>query len=342
MSIMNAVQGGTRRTGRGAGRAWVIASLIAMGGVLTGCSASSETSSSEMYVDEAGADAAYEEEYAVDDSVETDGSTTSTADRSVIVTGSLYMTVEDPVSVADQVTVIVTGTGGRIDARSETAADEYDGGSAWLTLRIPSDDLDAVVEKFRDLGEVNEYSTESYDVTTEVTDLDARISTLRASTDRIEGLLSEAEKIADIITLETELASRQAELESLEAQQRGLEDQVSMSTIYLSLTTEPIVIIEEDSPDSFWDGLVAGWEGLVAFFSVALVVFGVLLPWLALAALITAGVVLALRARKARRARLAPAAVPAAAASEATSSHGPTDPYVTEEPPASPGSPQSN
>src|SRR5690606_34390800 len=103
------------------------------------------------------------------------------------------------------------------------------------------------------------------------TDLEAQISTLRASTARIESLLTEAQDISDIIKLETELANRQGTLEGLEARQRGLDDQVSMSTIDLSLTTEPVVIVEEEAPSSFLDGLASGWNGLVTFLSGALV-----------------------------------------------------------------------
>lgn len=275
------MESGTRRA------AFLAAFALAM--LLTGCSSSASDGS----VEDAGgaeAPAAVEDESAPD------------LDRSVIITGSLYMTVDDPIAAADRASAIVQGAGGRIDARSETAADESYGGEAALTLRIPSAQLDQVVDDLRELGTVDEFSTDTTDVTVEVTDLEASISTLRASTQRIESLLAEAEDIADIIALEGELDSRRSELESLEAQQRGLDDQVSMSTILLSLTTEPVVIVD-DSPDSFWDGLTAGWSSLVAFGSGAVVIVGVLLPWLALIALVTIAVVYGVRKWNARAAR---------------------------------------
>lgn len=301
--------GGAGRRGR---RAGFIVGLIAMAGLLAACSSSGSDAGG--YYDEGAATGgdvgAYEEA--------TDGDASSPADdRAIIVTGEMYMTVEDPVAIADQVATIVQAAGGRVDGRSETAPDEYYGGSAALTLRIPADELDDVLERVRALGTVDELRTESSDVTTQVTDLESRISTLRASTKRIEGLLTEANDISDIIALENELSSRQAELESLEARQRGLDDQVSMSTIYLSLTTEPVVIVD-DSPDSFWDGLVSGWNGLVAFISGALVVLGVVLPWLALAGILAFGAMLVIRARRgsARRSAAAQAGPTGQAAEE--------------------------
>jgi len=300
MSTMSTcTQAAARRTHRGT----VLAAIVALGAVLAGCSAASDASmesggapASEGLV-ESGGEAAFASDEA------SDGTRESSADRSVIVTGALYMTVEDPVVAADRAAGIVRQAGGRIDARSETAADEYNGGSAYLTLRIPSDDLNSVVDDLRGLGAVDEFSTSSFDVTTEVTDLEAQISTLRASTERIEALLLQAEDIEDIITLENELDGRQAQLESLEARQRGLNDQVSMSTIDLSLTTEPVVIVDDD-PETFLDGLEAGWNAMLAFGSSALVIIGVLLPWFALMALISGAVVAAVQIRKSRHTRV--------------------------------------
>ncbi|MFW2512845.1 DUF4349 domain-containing protein [Demequina sp. SO4-13] len=308
---MNATGEGTVRRTR---RIGVMAGLIIMAALMAGCSSSSESSDaaydtasepavSEEYASSAG-DTAGSEGGAQDDSVG-DGSQ-SPADQSLIVTGSLYMTVEDPLAAADQAVAIVQGAGGRIDARDETTPDEYEGGSASLVLRIPQDELDPTVNELRALGTVDHFATQSRDVSNEVTDLEATISTLRASTDRIQALLLEAQSIKDIITLEDELSRRQAELESLEARQRGLNDQVSMSTIELSLTTEPVVIVD-DAPQTFVDGVTSGWDSLVTFVSGALVVTGVLLPWLALAAVITLVVIAVVRARRSRADRPAPA-----------------------------------
>lgn len=298
--------------------------VLAAMAMLTGCSASAEDSSAgaeaPMPANAEGLDqpAAYQAE---------ESAGAPAGDRSVIITGAMYMTVEDPIAAADQAAAIVAKAGGRIDARSEVAADEYNGGSASLTLRIPSDRLDAAVDDLGKLGDVDQYSTTSQDVTNQVTDLKSQISTLKASTERIRGLLADAKDMTDIITLENELDGRQANLESLEAQQRGLDDLVSMSTIELSLTTEPVVIVEvDDSPNNFWDGLVSGWNGLMGFLSVALIVIGVLLPWLVLGALITVGIVAATRARRSRSDRKRAAWMAAAQAAPAPAPAPPAAP----------------
>ncbi|WP_062464156.1 DUF4349 domain-containing protein [Demequina soli] len=284
-------------------RGIVAAAFLVLAWGLVGCSSGAEDSSGAS-AGALGYEGGGQEEPA------TDGGTSSgsaTGDRSLIVTGTMYMTVEDPMAAADDAQRIVEGAGGRIDSRSETAPGTYDGGSAQLTLRIPAARLDPVVDDLRGLGTVDEFSTDSADVTTQVQDLDAEISTLRASTARIEALLADAADIKDIITLENELDDRQARLESLEARQRGLADQVAMSTIDLSLTTEPVVLVD-DSPRSFWGGLVSGWNALMTFLAGTLVIVGVLLPWLALVALVGAVSLALVRARRARKQTVEPPA----------------------------------
>ncbi|WP_062077026.1 DUF4349 domain-containing protein [Demequina globuliformis] len=298
-------QNRTARRRRLAAGATVAAMVTAW--ALAGCSSSDSESDSAgdyggSYEEGAGSAEASamapEIAYTDEDSAVADGEFTT--ERSVITTGAMYMTVDDPVEASDTAVAIVQDAGGRIDARSETAPDEWNGGSAFLTMRIPSDDLTDVVDQLRTLGTVDEFTTNAYDVSTEVTDLEAQISTLRASTERIEGLLDQAEDIEDIIALESELDSRRSELEALEARERGLADQVSMSTVDLSLTTEPIVEVDDD-PDSFLSGLQSGWEGLLGFLSGALVVAGVLLPWLVVLAAVALVVLWVMRARRARR-----------------------------------------
>ena len=302
MSVMSTRADAAPRAARWGAVASVI---LALAWMLTGCTSSGSDSSEDMSDSGGMPEMAYDEEAMAEDGVDSAATDDASDDgRSVIVTGAMYMTVEDPIAAADRATGIVTAAGGRIDARSERAPGEYDGGAAQLTLRIPATALDAVVDDLRELGTVDEFSTDSADVTREVTDLEAQISTLRASTARIERLLADADDISDIIKLESELDRRQAELESLEARQRGLDDQVSMSTIYLSLTTEPVVIVD-DAPRTFLGGLESGWNALTAFLSAALVIAGVLLPWVAVAALIGAAVLVVVRAARSRKARSA-------------------------------------
>jgi hypothetical protein len=230
-------------------------------------------------------------------------------DRQVITTGYVTITVDDPMTSATEAVRIAESVGGRVDGRSEYAPANGDKGSATLTLRLPADSLTATLDKLRELGAVQEVSLSSTDVTMETQDLDARISALRASVDRLLGLLATATDTDTLIELETAISNRQGELESLESQRRYYSDQVSLSTVTLNLVSE--FTAPPTVPGDFGSGLAAGWSAFVGFFAGLVVVFGVLLPWLVLAGIITVVVILLVKRGQRRRAGAEEPAEPA-------------------------------
>jgi hypothetical protein len=226
--------------------------------------------------------------------------------REQIVTGYMTVTVDAPADAAKDAIRIVEGVAGRVDGRQEYAPANGDKGSSTLTLRIPADALDSTLEKLGDLGEVVEISTTADDVSALVKDIDARVKSLQASVDRLTALLATASDVDQLVAIESSLTSRQSELESLLAQQRSVGDAVALATITLSL------ISEEDAPPppapaTFLTGLEAGWNSFVTFISGAIVVIGVLIPWLVFFALVAAVVVVIVRVRR-RRSSDVPAA----------------------------------
>ncbi|MGR0220906.1 DUF4349 domain-containing protein [Agromyces sp. ZXT2-6] len=221
-------------------------------------------------------------------------------ERSVVTTGWLAVTVDDPVESAEEVAGIVDRADGRIESRSETPGTDTQQARATLVVRIPAQDFDDVLTDLRELGEVDSVQLDASDVTQQRQDLDARIDALQASVDRLLALLAEADDTADLIAIESELTTRQAELDSLTAQRDWLVDQVDYSTLTVELLSEGIA--PDAGPDDFWSGVAAGWDALVGFASALLVIAGVLLPWLA-AALVLGGIVtgIVLLAVQARR-----------------------------------------
>lgn len=225
-------------------------------------------------------------------------------DRSVITTGRVSITVDEPVESAQEAVDLAEARGGRVDSRTETPGTDAQPPSASLTLRIPSDELDAFMTELRELGTVNSVSMNASDVTQQRQDLDGRIEALTASVDRLQQLLGEATTIADLIAIESELTTRQAELDSLTQQRDWLVDQVDYSTITVDLVTEAVA--PDPQPDDFWSGVIAGWNALIGFATGLGIAVGVMLPWL-LAALLVGAIVLVIVLLATRRRRPSPA-----------------------------------
>ncbi|CAM5668014.1 hypothetical protein SALBM217S_02933 [Streptomyces griseoloalbus] len=139
--------------------------------------------------------------------------------------------------------------------------------------------------------------------------MDSRVRSQRASVARVRELMDRATKLSDVVTLEGELSTRQAELEALLARQAALKDRTSLATITLSLAETPVKPAEkkdEDEDPGFVDALAGGWDAFVTMLRWVAVVFGAVLPFAAVAALLVLLWLRVLRPRL-RRTATAPA-----------------------------------
>ena len=255
----------------------------------------------------------------------------SDADRQVVTTATASVAVEDPADGAQQVSELVESVGGRVDERTEQASsgeNGLEGGYADLVVRVPSDELTGVLADLEDIGDVESVSVSRSDVTSTAVDLDARISALQSSVARLQALMDAAASVEDLLAAETTLSDRQGELESLQSQRALLADQVELST--LSVHLEPLGVAPAGGPDGFLDGLGTGWRALTTVLAAAVVVLGILLPWLGVAGLVTAAVLVPIR--MVRRRTPAPAPVPPAPPM-------PSRPQPQQQPPLPPGRP---
>lgn len=321
---------GRRGAGDGArrGAAAGVAALLGVL-VLTGCSASGDDSGGVSTADmpqraEAGAaqpeggGGLIDKEGAADQSVPFgDRDTTSPVDlqvgnRSIIYSGSITVEVTDLAAKASEATTIATSVGGFVgrDQRSEYGSH----GRATLELRVPAAEFDRVVERLSRLGEETSRELSVQDVTEEVIDLEARITTQEARVRSGRALLAEAKTLADLVMLESELAKREADLASLQAKKRGLDDLVTLSRITVELVGPDAPPVATESELGFLAGLAAGWRAFVASLRVLVTVFGALLPWLIALGVPALAVFLLVRRLNRRSRPPVVAAVPVAAA----------------------------
>ncbi|MEV5071344.1 DUF4349 domain-containing protein [Microbacterium sp. LMI12-1-1.1] len=253
------------------------------------------------------------------------------ADRDIITTASATVSVDEVDAATRSIANSAVAHGGYVESMSIGSdgtvypVTPSDGGvvydtmpypsptdGAWITVRVPADQLPDVIAELDDVGEVTATNLSRQDVTEQTVDLEARIDAAQASVDRLTELMGQAQSVADLIAAEAALSERQALLESYQQQLEMLDDQVAMST--LSVTVVPDVETVTADPAGFGDGLAAGWNGLVATLNGIVIAIGFLLPWLAVAAvaaLVVWGVVRLVRGRRRSRAdALSPAPEP--------------------------------
>lgn len=142
---------------------------------------------------------------------------------------------------------------------------------AETTVRIPADKLDEFLAVLDGMGNIT-YRTESVDdVTDTYVDIEARLSSLRTEYDTLLELLSRADSLETIITLQDRLADVRYQIESYEARQRNYDSLVAYSTVKMTINeveTESPVGEEsfgEEVSRRFSDSLKSVGEGFRAF-----------------------------------------------------------------------------
>lgn len=279
-----------------------LAAALAAGFLLAGCSTTGESTSvdpgapavsNEMGVEGGTGEMAVTEDMAV---TKEGAAAPTTIDRQVIRTGYMSMRVEDVKGSAFEVHGLVTAYRGVISSEDLQSTD--DSSYATITAQIPADRLDEFIQAVSKLGTVDSVNVSAQDVTSQVVDLDARISALETSIERLTDLLAQASRIEDLLVIETQLSQRQSELDALTAQRTWLGDQVAMSTLSVSLS--PLTQVTEVDAPGFVSGLQSGWSAFLSLIMVAVTALGFFLPFLVVLAIIAIPVTIVL-VRAARR-----------------------------------------
>ncbi|SDH14907.1 DUF4349 domain-containing protein [Microbacterium pygmaeum] len=248
----------------------------------------------------------------------------ATGERDIITTATASLTVGNTADAAREIGDAAEARGGSVESMSVGASGAVTPGldgsidsgvvtdtmpyptpytGAWVTVRVPADQLPALVEELSGFGEVTASSVNRQDVTERTVDLRARVDAAQASVDRMTQILGQAANLTDLIAAESALAERQATLESYQQQLKYYDEQIAMSTLTVSLST-PTEVVTAD-PAGFGDGLAAGWNGLIATLNSIVIAIGFLLPWIGVTAVVVLlawGIVRLVRRRRSNRA----------------------------------------
>ncbi len=206
--------------------------------------------------------------------------------RAIIKTGSLTVEADNVDAKRQQAITIITGLKGQV--ASEDSGSNGDGRitSANLVLKVPTDSYETAIQRLSELGKRLQIHQESDDVTEQVVDVQSRIASQRASLERMRTLLTKANTIGEIVTVESELTRREADLESLLAKQKNLALQTELATLALTLTEKGEVPPPKQPDRGFLAGLKSGWNAFTATFGALATAIGAILPFLVLLALI--------------------------------------------------------
>ncbi|MET3804445.1 hypothetical protein ABIB25_001440 [Nakamurella sp. UYEF19] len=251
------------------------------------------------------------------------GAGVEAADRQVIRTANLTLNVTvksaNQGAAEDQLLLQKAVDDAAIKVRSipigagYVSAAQGKGTTQSITLRVPAGGYTTAMDVITGIAPVTSRQESTEDVTSQMIDISSRMQTMKASVDRVRTLLSKADKIGDVIAIESELSAREADLESLQRQQAGLVGQTSLSTITVVLigsitgVKEALIPPPAVARSGFLGGLANGWDAVRKVVHAGLTVVGVLIPFLPVVAVVILGVLI--WRRRVRRPVATPAAV---------------------------------
>jgi hypothetical protein len=168
----------------------------------------------------------------------------------IVYTGSLDLEVADVDASVSQAETLIKNLGGHI--ATSRASDTGQGKSASVTYRIPAERWTDALNGLKGLATrvVNE-DTSSEDVTAQVVDLEARLSNLRSTESALQGIMTRATTITDVLKVQGELTQVRGDIESLTAQRDLLTNRASLATLEVGFNTPPVTEVTQAS--SGWD-----------------------------------------------------------------------------------------
>lgn len=166
--------------------------------------------------------------------------------RKVIRNGSLNLEVPSIEKSFAAIKAFVQSVGGYIASQSE-GQDINSVKTASLTCRIPSERLDAALEKFKALGKLENLAINAEDITEQYFNLEIRIGNQKQLEARLLELLRRpTNRLADLLEIEREVARVRGGIDQMEGQKRFWDNQVDFSTLVINLhEPRPIIGGEE-------------------------------------------------------------------------------------------------
>lgn len=230
-----------------------------------------------------------------------------TTDRLIIRNGEINMEVDDTRQTSEAIKAIVGGLsdGGAFVLSAKEYGSTVEGNPQInMTIRIPAEAFDNVMEQIAGMARNVLSRTESADdVTEEYYDLENRLDSLEAARQRLLDIMENADTTEDLLQAEQQLTQRETEIESLKGRMKYLSQSSQLSRITITLQpyklSQPIdtswkpLISMREALDDLIDG-VKGFIDFLIYFIIAVA------PWLALFGYVIWQVIKYFRRRKAQ------------------------------------------
>ena len=172
-------------------------------------------------------------------------------DKALILTASVSLRADDPWSIADRVQAITAGLGGDVLSLAQSGAKDQK--SATLTIRVPQARFNDALRQIRDITDVEVLSSsvDGKDVTDQFVDLQARLKAKQDEEQRYLTLLARADKVDDILKIDSVLAQVRTQIEQLTGQVNSIKARTTFSTITVQVAPTAPAPVPTPDPKAY-------------------------------------------------------------------------------------------
>ena len=175
-------------------------------------------------------------------------------ERLVIKNADLSITVDNPEAKLAVISALARSMGGHV-VSSNTYQSYANSGARVpegnITIRVPSQNLDAALEKIKEnTEEVNYENVSGEDVTDQFVDLQSRLKAKKAAEEKMLEIMTQATTTEETLAVYSQLQFIQSDIEVLTGQINYYERSAAMSSISIS-----VIATEKSKPIE-----IGGWE----------------------------------------------------------------------------------
>ena len=178
------------------------------------------------------------------------GGTVPQSNAKMIYRASIEVQTQDYTTSETAITELVKSCGGYFESKSlSNRSSGYRYGE--FTVRVPAKEYERFCAQVGTLCHVTYMSSSAENITEAYYDTDSRLKTAQIKLERLQELLSKADNMADIITIESAISDTEYEIESLSGTLRHYDALVDYATVSLTLSETYKLDENEGAPLTF-------------------------------------------------------------------------------------------
>lgn len=199
----------------------------------------------------------------------------------IVYSGNISLYTDDYKGIFEKIQEYVVKIGGFVQNSSSSYIDTSQNSivnSGYVTIRVPSGKFQEVMKEVQQYGTTINASINSTNISQQYQDIKGQLDNLKIQEDRLLDYLKKAEKLQDMLSIESELNRVRTEIDSKTTLLKNWDKEAAYSTIYISISEKKLATNTVKSP--FSDILKEIKEGFISSVNLFLNIFAVFIVWI--------------------------------------------------------------